>query len=737
MSLVNLFNKKKEKAGIPPAYSSYSGQPVSAEKKSVGTGKPVSSLSEERRTLPRGEALPVPVKIVLQSLPEDLLLRGAGEIISKMGDSSGSVLLPLREILEQLPSGRIQFDFRALEPQLPPSCLLSAGRSLPSMDRSLDLPIDDIFDLIPQSVLAKERDAQMPADLSFLKLEDPFEDPVPREKTALVSLSESVPETAAVPVSVSVSESSSDTLASIPVSGEKTVEGTAASADLPKPPPGLISISAVPKAPAAVEENAPSHTEKAAVDAAHVSSEKIQAMRQEDVLQTDKESGFFKKHTTANDALFSLASFAAKTLEGDAEKDGAGFLSPSNVSRQNPNLPPRIAFPVIATPPPDAKPLSAKEVSAPVAKTETAVQETLGEDVSQVEENNSGFGVHEQEETTAAFVKEEEPAANAVPHEEVSTEKQKSEEISAQDAPADVSLIVDEGNGAHEAETSSQAGIHEESSTTNYDGASRSDEEQQSTETESSSPNPTSGPELLCPALPIDEIPSSARTTSDENAVPASLPASSDLGGVMRRAGSPPSVLFSDENAKSDAVSVLELEQAAVAVPVLTEVREAVKTDEPGIDTVKGEVMEGAVTSAGIPASLELCRLLAVPDSEDIPLARIPDLLTVIDGVEGAALVDGDGILLACRLPDSLPSSAIGPLVLKAYTQALELAFELGSEFDHQAVLNLGRWTMQVCFEPPFYVATIHGSAFQIPQELGLKFRLVARALARRETGEG
>ncbi len=124
-----------------------------------------------------------------------------------------------------------------------------------------------------------------------------------------------------------------------------------------------------------------------------------------------------------------------------------------------------------------------------------------------------------------------------------------------------------------------------------------------------------------------------------------------------------------------------------------------------------------------------------MPAGEPLTLARIPALLAQNPYIRGAAVVDEEGLTLSARLPDGVSEPAVAALAARMFDQLRSAAAEIGSDFADQVLVNLGRWTVQITFEKPFFIVTFHDSP-SFPPALSRRLRKVSRALVRQEFGE-
>lgn len=129
-----------------------------------------------------------------------------------------------------------------------------------------------------------------------------------------------------------------------------------------------------------------------------------------------------------------------------------------------------------------------------------------------------------------------------------------------------------------------------------------------------------------------------------------------------------------------------------------------------------------------------LSRWLGLEAEREVPIQRVPSLLINSPHVKGAAIVDEEGLTLASQLPTGVSEQAVGALASRLFNQLKTAATEVGSQFSNQAIMTLGRWTVQITFEKPFYLVTLHDSP-HFPPAVARRMRKIAGALVRQEFG--
>lgn len=129
-----------------------------------------------------------------------------------------------------------------------------------------------------------------------------------------------------------------------------------------------------------------------------------------------------------------------------------------------------------------------------------------------------------------------------------------------------------------------------------------------------------------------------------------------------------------------------------------------------------------------------LSRWLGLEAEREVPIQRVPSLLVNSPHVKGAAIVDEEGLTLASQLPTGVSEQAVGALASRLFNQLKTAATEVGSQFANQAIMTLGRWTVQITLEKPFYLVTLHDSP-HFPPAVARRMRKIAGALVRQEFG--
>lgn len=129
-----------------------------------------------------------------------------------------------------------------------------------------------------------------------------------------------------------------------------------------------------------------------------------------------------------------------------------------------------------------------------------------------------------------------------------------------------------------------------------------------------------------------------------------------------------------------------------------------------------------------------LSRWLGLEADREVPIQQVPALLVNSPHVKGAAIVDEEGLALTSQLPEGVSEQAVGALSSRLFNQLKTAAGEVGSQFANQAIMTLGRWTVQITFEKPFYLVTLHDSP-HFPPAVARRMRKIAGALVRQEFG--
>lgn|GEM_PF-3785687 len=129
-----------------------------------------------------------------------------------------------------------------------------------------------------------------------------------------------------------------------------------------------------------------------------------------------------------------------------------------------------------------------------------------------------------------------------------------------------------------------------------------------------------------------------------------------------------------------------------------------------------------------------LSRWLGLEVEREVPIQQVPHLLVNSPHVKGAAIVDEEGLTLTSHLPEGVSEQAVGALSSRLFNQLRTAASEVGSQFANQAIMTLGRWTVQITFEKPFYLVTLHDSP-HFPPAVARRMRKIAGALVRQEFG--
>ncbi|MEZ5405327.1 MAG: hypothetical protein R3F23_03875 [Verrucomicrobiia bacterium] len=128
-----------------------------------------------------------------------------------------------------------------------------------------------------------------------------------------------------------------------------------------------------------------------------------------------------------------------------------------------------------------------------------------------------------------------------------------------------------------------------------------------------------------------------------------------------------------------------------------------------------------------------LARWLGNPTEVEVALVNLPNILLKNSEIQGAAIIDQEGLILGLGTSLEINRKVLANLVLKLFAQCRFAAEELDLIFRDQTVVSLGALTLQISHCQAFYLITLHQ---HLPSEKLLhRLRKTIRALARVEMG--
>ncbi len=151
---------------IPPGQKAKSTQRLIVTPNSAGKLTSTSSLPEDT------SSIPLPVGMILRCLPPEMLSGALAEFESS-GAAATEIPMPLRTILGQLPSGKVEMPARDLVALIPPGFLKSHEELGELLGTVVSLPLMDVVMRIPPHLLAVRPD-QKDVDPNVRRMADPF-----------------------------------------------------------------------------------------------------------------------------------------------------------------------------------------------------------------------------------------------------------------------------------------------------------------------------------------------------------------------------------------------------------------------------------------------------------------------------------------------------------------------------------------------------------------------------------
>lgn len=125
-------------------------------------GERAIAAAEPQKEVPRavaaGEAVEVPLASILESVPLIFLGGDAEKLVASPEAQKGVVRLPLRRVLAQLPSGRVEFRFADIKAQIPGRFLGEGAEGTESDEVPIQLDLSEIVKRLPSARLERRRD---------------------------------------------------------------------------------------------------------------------------------------------------------------------------------------------------------------------------------------------------------------------------------------------------------------------------------------------------------------------------------------------------------------------------------------------------------------------------------------------------------------------------------------------------------------------------------------------------
>lgn len=238
-------------------------------------------------------------------------------------------------------------------------------------------------------------------------------------------------------------------------------------------------------------------------------------------------------------------------------------------------------------------------------------------------------------------------------------------------------------------------------------------------------PEPEFAPQAF--AFPVEPAPAPVRPKpAPAPRKPVTLPSAGRIGSQGRPKGAAPAP---QPKRETEAVGTPR-QRSPIPVPKLRADRMSGLLRATSTWTPPG----AAAASRPINPRRILSRWLGLEVEKEVPIHLVPALLVNSPHVKGAAIVDEEGLALTSQLPEGVSEQAVGALSSRLFNQLKTAAGEVGSQFSNQAIMTLGRWTVQITYEKPFYLVTLHDSP-HFPPAVARRMRKIAGALVRQEFG--
>ncbi len=141
--------------GPPVSVSASPGKPGSVRE---GPGRPVQAAAPLAAGPADADTVELPLSNVLECVPLLFLAGDAEQLVGSSEARSRTVRLPLRRLLAQLPSGRIEFRFDDLRPQIPDEFLAEQARGIEEGEVPILLDLADVVKRLPSARLARRDD---------------------------------------------------------------------------------------------------------------------------------------------------------------------------------------------------------------------------------------------------------------------------------------------------------------------------------------------------------------------------------------------------------------------------------------------------------------------------------------------------------------------------------------------------------------------------------------------------
>lgn len=200
-----------------------------------------------------------------------------------------------------------------------------------------------------------------------------------------------------------------------------------------------------------------------------------------------------------------------------------------------------------------------------------------------------------------------------------------------------------------------------------------------------------------------------------------------------------PPVLASPANASEDII--LESRRILASLATLSEPErneatakiEALEPVEAKTIVVEKEFFAKRGTGNLGLARRALVRWLGESAESDIPLVDLPKFLLKSPEIQGAAVIDQEGLILALETKLKLNYKVLANLTLRLFSQNRFAAEELETSFQDQVVIGFEKVVLQISYHRGFYLIALFE---QLPtSKLLQRLRKVVKALARVEAG--
>jgi hypothetical protein len=655
------------------------------------------NLSSHEHTAESVERIHLPLSVVVRSLPEDILSISAEEAIAYAEKTCATVSMPFDEIFTKLPSGKIDVPLWMISEQIPPFFL----KEKVGLNRTINLPLSDVVSRIPTGKLAKPVNVMSLFD--YKSINSPFTPATGKleEEKSHVQFVYRQHTNQAVIQQGSTAEHSDSNLHQINLTDPSVVDKSR-----PKPPVGTISDSALlsSKGMKTVFKNTLTDLQSTSPEQAqkdyeqHISFHNIPLSAQLPKL-TPPPKHIIKPplNTVPNISIAPTTKNKPTIIGGSSHfaqpisttsREKLAFLAKSAAEQRGFSI--------------TGQKLISEEQTKIFAFKENLKEHTLIESVSQPVNKISYTEKSPENPTESAFVQKElNQTENHLGHSPFSTVINEKTKNFAKLAPTKLSKPTSELDPflpTEKSQTFASRGFYEKDLRSLAVEASYKEE--------------------------ISKLGSDIASTEKSR--------ETEKNNSEQRQGSLPDFI----QANDDYGQKSKLGSQNQTLSVTKKMQEFVTVDT-SVSPKRFSISESASSSKSAPvyqnSRLALARWLGLESDSPVPIESVPVLLTSSPYIKGAAVVDTEGLTLASRLPSEITENSIGDLTLRLYQLAKKAASEMGSIFEGQCVVTLGRWTIQITHSTPFFLVTFH-DGLDFPPALSRRLRKVVTALVRQET---